>query len=616
MYATMFGTGHYKPKLGIDLAGGTSVTLTANPAPGSHGKVSSADINQAINILRDRVDAQGVSTAQIAKQGSRNITIEIPGKNSQALVNQIGQTAQLTFRPVIQSEPSTGAGTASTSAPTTSPTPTASSSGSASPSSSSSSTGGSSASPSSGSSASSSPSSNSSTSPAAAGDAGSTHQARLSDVITKTAATSTPAGSTSNATPAGSTAATTPAATSTSVPASEGAAAAGSVPASVTNAYNALDCSKSTQLANVGNVAPSSYLVTCDERAEGAGKTAVKYKYLLGPSEVSGKDVTTVVAAPVTTGSGSNQVTTGQWEVDLSFNKQGTKDFANATTALSSSQGQFAIVLDGLVESAPAINEGPITGGNAQITGNFSQTDAQNLANVLKYGALPLSFAKSDVTLVSATLGGNQLVGGLIAGGIGLFLVMIYVLMYYRLLAVVSVFSLILAAGVTYASAVLLGQLIQFTLDISGIAGLIVAIGITADSFVVFFERLRDEIRDGRTLRTAIQHGWGRARRTILSADFVSFLAAAVLYMVSVSDVKDFAFTLGLTTIIDVIIVFTFTKPVVTLLARTNYFNNGRPWSGLDPSRLGAKKVPSKRVPIVARRRPGQANSTATEVEA
>jgi len=250
----------------------------------------------------------------------------------------------------------------------------------------------------------------------------------------------------------------------------------------------------------------------------------------------------------------------------------------------------LAVVLDGKVISFPAINQGPIVGGSAQITGNFDQSSATSLANVLSYGALPLSFQQQSVESVSPQLGHDQLVAGLIAAGLGLILVVIYLMFYYRGLALVAVSSLIIAALLAYLSVIALGKYQHLALSLAGIAGLIVAIGITADSFVVFFERLRDEVREGgKTLRTAVEHGWVRARRTILVSDTVSFLAAALLYYFSIGDVRGFAFTLGLTTIIDVLVVFTFTHPIMTLLARTKFFGGGHPLSGLDPVRLGAR---------------------------
>jgi preprotein translocase subunit SecD len=283
----------------------------------------------------------------------------------------------------------------------------------------------------------------------------------------------------------------------------------------------------------------------------------------------------------------------GGWQVNLSFNASGATDFAKVTAELAGKQepqNQFAIVLDGLVQSAPRVNE-PITGGQAQITGNFTQEEAKSLANVLKFGALPISLDVQSVDSVSPTLGSDQLRAGIIAGLLGLLLVVIYLLIYYRALGLVAVVSLLVAAALTYFLFVILGRTIGFTLSLAGVAGAIIAIGITADSFVVYFERIRDEIREGRTLRQACDAGWIRSRRTILAADFVSLLAAVVLYIVSVGNVRGFAFTLGLTTVIDVFVAFFFTRPLVSLLARNPWFSKGGPWTGLDPKRLGVTEI-------------------------
>ncbi len=309
-------------------------------------------------------------------------------------------------------------------------------------------------------------------------------------------------------------------------------------------------------------------------------------KYILGRAELVGTDVKGATAG---IGVNAQGASTGEWQVNLEFTGKGADKFADVTTRVTTQQppqNQLAIVLDAAVVSAPTIQEA-ITGGQAQITGQFAQAEAQGLANVLRYGALPLSFTPGSVDEISPTLGGDQLSAGLLAGALGLGLVVLYSLLYYRALGLVSIFSLVVAAILTYGAVVLLGWWIGFRLSLAGVAGLIVAIGITADSFIVYFERLRDEVREGRSLRVAVEAGWVRARRTILAADAVSLLAAIVLYILSVGGVRGFAFTLGLTTVIDVVVVFLFTKPLVTLLSRTQFFSSGHPMSGLDPRRLG-----------------------------
>ena len=287
------------------------------------------------------------------------------------------------------------------------------------------------------------------------------------------------------------------------------------------------------------------------------------------------------------------------WVVSLQFDSEGAKALADASTKLSalpdcgagaSPCNAFAIVLDGVVTSAPRFNE-PILGGQAQIEGNFKAAEANDLANVLKYGALPVTLEAADITTVSPTVGNDQLRAGIIAGLLGLGLVALYLLIYYRALGLVAVLSLVLAGGIVYATFVILSKTVGLTLTLAGVAGAIVAIGITADSFIVYFERIRDEIREGRSLRQACDSGWIRARRTLLAADFVSLLAALVLYFLSVGSVRGFAFVLGLTTVIDVLVAFWFSHPVVVLLGRTSFMQRGSRWTGLDPDRVGGASL-------------------------
>jgi preprotein translocase subunit SecD len=336
-----------------------------------------------------------------------------------------------------------------------------------------------------------------------------------------------------------------------------------------------------------------SQIVSCDSSGT---------KYVLGQAVYVGGDITSVSAGL--------QQNTAQWVVNLSLNAGAASKFATLTTSQYDSYyagshsgnaddqalDSTAVVLDGNVTSAEATAD-PITAGNVQITGGgsagFTQAQATSLADTLKYGSLPLEFQPLAENTVSAQVGHSSLVAGLFAGAIGLSLVTVYLFAYYRGLGVVAVSSLLLAALLAYLSVALLSKYQNFTLSLSAIAGLVVAIGITADSFIVYFERLRDAIRDGKALRPAAESGWKRARRTILMSDTVSFLAAALLYHFAVSDVQGFAYALGLTTLIDVLVVFLFTKPMVTLLAGTRFYGGGHRWSGLDPARLGAK-APSR----------------------
>ncbi|MEU0130280.1 MULTISPECIES: protein translocase subunit SecD [unclassified Streptomyces] len=529
----MFLSGHTTPRLGIDLAGGTSITLKAKSQPGKPDAINETNMNTAVSIIERRVNGLGVSEAEVQTQGASNIIVNIPkGTNSAQAREQVGTTAQLYFRPVL-----TVAGGG--------PTPE----GSASPSAS----------------GSDKPSAKATDPETASGSkatpsASATTQGRAVTDALKKDATPTPKASTSGA--AGS---ESPAATGTPDPAT----------AALEKKFTALDCTDKKARAAAGDgVKPTDPAVACSSEGDA--------KYLLGPAEVSGTDVDDAKA--------QFDQQRGIWLVSMEFTDKGSKKFQTITKKLSaqqSPQNQFAISLDGEVVSAPQVNE--TLSGSAEISGSFTQQSAEDLANVLSYGALPLSFTEDTVTTVTAALGGEQLEAGLIAGAIGLALVVIYLVAYYRGLALIALLSLLVSGILTYTIMALLGPAIGFALNLPAVCGAIVAIGITADSFIVYFERIRDEIREGRTLRPAVERAWPRARRTILVSDFVSFLAAAVLFLVTVGKVQGFAFTLGLTTLLDVVVVFLFTKPVMTLMARTKFFGSGHPWSGLDPKRLGAK---------------------------
>lgn len=337
--------------------------------------------------------------------------------------------------------------------------------------------------------------------------------------------------------------------------------------------FQALNCAESDILQGSTDD-PAQYLITCEKDGS--------VKYALAPADLIGTDIDSATAGLPQTGAGG-------WQVDLKMTNDGAKKFADSTTklsALESPNDQFAIVLDGVVISAPSVNEA-ILGGSAVISGSFTADEARALAQVLKYGALPVGLDVDEVQQISPTLGNDQLKAGLIAGGFGLLLVILYLLAYYRALGVIAVFSLVAAAAMTFLVFVILGRGIGFTLTLSGVAGAIVAIGITADSFIIYFERIRDEIREGKRLRVAIDQGWTRARRTILAADFVSLLSAAILYYLSVGSVRGFAFTLGLITFVDIAVAFMFTRALVTRIGNSKWMNVDSAWTGVSPSRLG-----------------------------
>jgi preprotein translocase subunit SecD len=572
----------FKVHLGLDLTSGTTVALKAQAPRGVSSAQFASDMTQAKNIMANRVNGAGFTEAQVQQQGSDIINVAVPGAGTQKVVNLVGTTAQLLFRQVLLQARNTG----STSA-TTTPTPTPSASGSSSATPSSSAPAKASASPAASASASSSAKNGALGSGAGSG-AGAKEMASRSHSLTAARAKASASPSvTASASASPSTSATNGSGASTVAGASGDASL---VSAPVKAQFNKLNCADKNWKQQVGYTSqqyndPNIQTVSCG--SEGG----VLYKFVLDKAKVLGKEITSASATQATS--------SVYWQTNLNFNSAGGAAFGTLTEQMNSkyaSGGQptspldyLAVVLDGSVISFPAIDQGAITGGSAQITGNFSQDQATNLANVLNYGALPLTFTKESVQSISPSLGSDQLHAGLIAGAIGLFLVVLYCLLYYRGLAVVAVSSLAIAGVLVFELVVLLGKYQNFALELSGVAGLIVAIGITADSFVVFFERLRDEVRDGRTLRTAVERGWKRARRTVLVSDTVSFLAAALLWYFSIGEVKGFAFTLGLTTIIDVVVVFLFTKPMITLLARTKFFGQGHRFSGLDPARLGAR---------------------------
>lgn len=489
----LWGGGSWTPKLALDLEGGTQIVLA--PQLESGQSITSEQMAQAVSIIRQRIDAAGVSEAEINTQGNNNIVVSIPGTPDDATLARIQASAKLDFRAVLVA-----------GAPT-------------------------------------------STAVGADGIATPVPVGTVDPSLSSVPAVSPSNGSDLNwITPA------------------------------LQAQYEQFDCA--SENAQVANTAPTDEpLITCD--------FTNTVKYILGPVEVSGSDISNAGASMVTTSTGA---TTGQWAVDLEFNGKGTKDFGDVTTrlnALTGSQNQFAIVLDGKVLTAPATNAA-ITNGSAQITGGFTQESSKTLADQLKYGALPIGFQVQSSDTISATLGSTQLLSGLLAGAIGLLLVVVYSVFQYRTLGLVTVASLLVAAVLTYLVVTILSWREGYRLSLAGVAGLIVAIGITADSFIVYFERIRDELRDGRGLESAVEAGWKRAIRTIIASDAVNFLAAIVLFILAVGNVRGFALTLGLTTVVDLFVVSLFTHPMLQLMSKTNFFANGHKLSGLDPRALGA----------------------------
>ncbi|WP_166871793.1 protein translocase subunit SecD [Salinibacterium sp. ZJ450] len=487
----------WTPKLALDLEGGTQIIL--EPQLESGQSVSQEQLNQAVSIIRQRVDASGVSESEITTQGGRNVVVSIPGTPDDETMQRIQASAKLEFRPVLTADlPSNQTMTdGSTATPTPEP------------------------------------------------DAAATPSPSLESTPT---VEPTSASDLNWITPA------------------------------LSDEFTNFDCASLDD--TTGEVPPADQpLITCEQDGS--------VKYILGPVEVSGETIADASSGLVPNAQG---FTTNEWGVFIEFNDKGTAQFRDVTTRLIGLQGvqnQFAIVLDGKVISAPTTNAA-ITDGKPVISGNFTQDTAQTLADQLKFGALPIGFQLESTNTISATLGTTQLQSGIIAGIIGMLLVLVYSLFQYRTLGLVTMASLLVAMLITYLVITLLSWREGYRLSLAGVAGLIVAIGIIADSFIVYFERIRDELRNGRSLESAVETGWKRALRTILASDTINFLAAAVLFIVAVGSVQGFALTLGITTLIDLVVVILFTHPLMQLLAHTRFFGGGHPASGLDPQALGA----------------------------
>lgn len=510
----------WTPRQGLDLVGGTSVILTPTGGTPTAGALASA-----VDIIRQRVNGTGVSSAEVVAEG-RNVRVSLPNVGRDEALSIVGTTAQLTFRPVKQQLPP-----GPTAITTATPTPSASAKpGKKTP----------------------------KPTPTATANKRPIARALLPAQTSPSPSPSATASPKATATPKPS---ATPSASTSPAPAGDLVA-----PITLDQAVTQIDCNIPAHRQIIAKTfgvpaKDGEEIVSCG--------TDGGVKYLLGPAEMTGKDVKTANAT-IDTGGGQG-ISTGGWLIQLSLKS----DSKWATLTEKYTGQQVAIVLDGLTESAPQIQQ-KITGGNAQITGDFSEKEARTLANVLKYGALPVQFEQSQTQTISPTLGKQSLHGGLLAGLLGLGLVLVYAVLYYRGLGLVTVLGLLVFGAFNWALVVILGHTIGFTLTLAGIAGLIVSVGISADSYVVFYERLKDEVREGRSLRQSVDRGFSRAFRTILTADTVSILAAAILYFLSVGEVRGFAFTLGLATLLDVLVAWMFTRPVVTLLTRTRLFTEGR----------------------------------------
>jgi preprotein translocase subunit SecD len=551
----------FRVGLGLDLSGGTQVTLKATTLTG--GLPTAGDMSTAQTILLNRVNGTGNSGAEVVPEGNNLINVSVPNGTSSSVIKLVETPAVLFFRPVLLAQPYTGTSASSSASPSASPSASASAKAS------------------------------SSSSPKPS----STSTARTSAKIIHNAATPSPSVSSSSSAKASSSA--TPNASASASPAATSYYGDKSqVSASVFKQFEKLSCTPSSSQTNVNDSWKNKLGYTSADYDNKNNQTvscdSSGTKYVLGKAVVLGSQVSSAVAGLSQSGS--------DWVVNITLDGKGAAAFGTLTTkqyadyqSYQSTQNpndyylsQTGVVLDGDVIAAPA-SEAALTTGQFEIQGSFTESYATFLQNVIKFGSLPLTFTVLQSNAISAQLAHSSLDAGLIAALIGFVLVIAYCFIYYRGLGIVSVFSLVIAALFAYLSIVLLTKYQNFGLELSGIAGLIVAVGITADSFVVFFERLRDEVRDGKSLRPAVESGWKRARRTILVSDTVSFLAALVLYELAIGEVRGFAYTLGLTTLIDVLVVFLFTKPMVTVLAGTKFYGGGHRWSGLSPDRLGAR---------------------------
>lgn len=493
------------PKLALDLEGGTQILLAPRTTDGA--SVSGEQVQQAVSIIRQRVDASGVSEAEVTTMGGNNISVSIPGVADEETLRRIEASARLEFRPVLAVAPNPDAGAVTLD------------------------------------------------------DNGNPQISKEAEEAA--AAMNLPANGDKSLDPE-------------ELPKEAGTTDWLSEP--LMQKFQQFSCADPS-IFEAGNAPEDRPLMTCDNFG--------MQKYVLGPVELTGESIADATSGMVTTQQGAS---TGQWAVNIELNQSGTKKFGEISQRMFGAQAplnQFAFVIDGRVLSAPVM-QAAILDGKPQITGNYTEEEAKTTADQLKYGALPISFDVQSQDEISATLGTNQLQAGLIAGLIGLVLVVVYSLFQYRALGMLTIASLAIAAALTYILLVLLSWRQGYRLSLAGVAGIIVAIGITADSFIVYFERIRDAVRDGFTLDRGVEQGWKKAFRTILASDGINLLAAIILFILAIGNVRGFAFTLGLTTIVDLLVVALFTHPMMTFMARTRFWGDGHKLSGLDPRSLGA----------------------------
>ncbi|HJH13390.1 MAG TPA: protein translocase subunit SecD [Brevibacterium ravenspurgense] len=548
----VFSSATWAPKLALDLEGGTSIILEPQI---EDQQITKEQLEQAVEIIRQRVDSTGVSEAEISTQGDRNIVVNLPGNPDEKTRNLVRSSAQLSFRRVAFVGPPESAAAQEEQQKEQEDANKKKSEG-----------------------------------------LSDEDKKRIEDLIGDQEGEQedgdAPQGGGAATAPADGEDADQPAEEDAPAAPAEGQEDDGKHPRfdpmtdtswqsqKVMKEFTELDCTDPANRTGGKQTPADKVVVECAQ--DGSAK------FVLGPVELSGEHVKDASYGFETSASGQQ---TNRLAVTMEFDEVGRKVFGEITQTITGQQepyNQFAIELDGLVLSAPA-SQSAVTDGRAQITGSFSEEEAQTLSNQLKNGALPISFQVQSEEQISPTLGADYLQKGLIAGAIGLLLVVLYSVLQYRALSTVTIASLVAAGILTYLLLLFASWRYGYRLSLAGLAGIIIGIGMTADSFIVYFERIRDEIRDGRRLTSAVEVGWVRARQTIYASKAVNMLAAVILYILAVGSVRGFAFTLGLTVIVDVIIVVFFTHPMLQLLARTKFFGEGHPMSGMDPRQLGVK---------------------------
>ena len=548
----VFSSATWAPKLALDLEGGTSIILEPQI---EDQQITKEQLEQAVEIIRQRVDSTGVSEAEISTQGDRNIVVNLPGNPDEKTRNLVRSSAQLSFRRVAFVGPPESAAAQEEQQKEQEDANKKKSEG-----------------------------------------LSDEDKKRIEDLIGDQEGEQedgdAPQGGGTASAPADGEDAKKPAEGETPAAPKDGKEDADKHPRfdpmtdtswqsqKVMKEFTELDCTDPANRTGGKQTPADEVVVECAQ--DGSAK------FVLGPVELSGEHVKDASYGFETSSSGQR---TNRLAVTMEFDEVGRKVFGEITQTITGQQqpyNQFAIELDGLVLSAPA-SQSAVTDGRAQITGSFSEEEAQTLSNQLKNGALPISFQVQSEEQISPTLGADYLQKGLIAGAIGLLLVVLYSVLQYRALSTVTIASLVAAGILTYLLLLFASWRYGYRLSLAGLAGIIIGIGMTADSFIVYFERIRDEIRDGRRLTSAVEVGWVRARQTIYASKAVNMLAAVILYILAVGSVRGFAFTLGLTVIVDVVIVVFFTHPMLQLLARTKFFGEGHPMSGMDPRQLGVK---------------------------